>query len=47
VLIIIRRGAVHPAYYWVLLAVVVEGIGPGPLGMSEPFLQLAKSLAPP
>jgi hypothetical protein len=38
------RGKVHPAYYVVALAVIVEGTSPGPLGISPFFIDLAATL---
>jgi hypothetical protein len=39
------RRRIHPAYYVTALAVLVEGIGPGPLGMTQVFIDMAKALA--
>ncbi|MDR3527937.1 MAG: hypothetical protein P4L57_11715 [Rhizomicrobium sp.] len=41
-----QRGSIHPAYYWVLGALFAECIGTPLLGMSPPFVALAKVLAP-
>jgi len=40
------RRTIHPAYYWVLVAVIVEGVGTPILAMSPPLVGLAKMLAP-
>jgi len=40
------RGKIHPAYYWVLAAVIVEGVGTPLLAMAPPVVALANMLAP-
>lgn len=39
------RGKIHPAYYWVLLALVVENVGTGLLSHTPLIIGLAQSLA--
>jgi len=41
-----NRGRLHPAYAIVALAIIIEGVAPGPVGMTPPFIKLAAMLKP-
>lgn len=40
------RGSIHPAYYWVMLAILVECLAVPVLAASPPIVALATTLAP-
>lgn len=41
-----QRGAIHPAHFWILLAIFIQGVGTPLLAMTPPFIALAAQLAP-